>query len=127
MQFFSSVGFPREILTDRGTNFMSTLLKQVYQLLGIRSLRTTERFNQTLKQMLRKFVNDTGCDWDEWLPCLLFAYREVPQASTGFSPFELLFGHGVTERDLEGRSGRERSCKCHILCYTDVRPTGKDE
>lgn len=44
--------------------------------------------------MLRKFV-DTGSDWDRWLPYLLFAYREVPQAITGFSPFELLFGHEV--------------------------------
>ncbi|KAL1279630.1 hypothetical protein QQF64_026303, partial [Cirrhinus molitorella] len=35
VQFFSRVGFPAEILTDQGTNFMSTLLKQVYQLLGI--------------------------------------------------------------------------------------------
>lgn len=104
VQFFSRVGFPQEILTDHGNNFMSKLLKDVYQLLGIRGLRTTpyhpqtdgltERFNQTLKQMLRKFVDDTGSDWDQWLPYLLFAYRKVPQASTGFSPFEL-FGHEV--------------------------------
>lgn len=105
VQFFSRVCFPLEILTDRGTNFMSSLLKQVYQLLGIKSLRTTpyhpqtdglaERFNHTLKQMLRRFVNDTGTDWDQWLPYLLFAYREVLQASSGFSPFELLYGHEV--------------------------------
>ncbi|KAL1254106.1 hypothetical protein QQF64_016335 [Cirrhinus molitorella] len=105
MQLFSRVGFPSEILTDQGTNFMSTLLKQVYKLLGIKSLRTTpfhpqtdgltERFNQTLKQMLRKFVCDSGTDWDQWLPYLLFAYREVPQSSIGFSPFELLYGHEV--------------------------------
>lgn len=105
VQLFSRVRFPAEILTDQGTNFMSTLLKQVYQLLGIKSLRTTpyhpqtdgltERFNQTLKQMLRKFVSETGRDWDQWLPYLLFAYREVPQASTGFSPFELLYGRDV--------------------------------
>ena len=25
----------------------------------------------------------------------IFAYREVPQASTGFSPFELLYGRAV--------------------------------
>lgn len=31
----SRVGFPREILTHRGTNVMFTLLKQVYQFLGI--------------------------------------------------------------------------------------------
>ncbi|KAL4008478.1 hypothetical protein ACER0C_002330 [Sarotherodon galilaeus] len=54
-----------------------------------------ERFNQTLKNMLRKFVTETGSDWDQWLPYLLFAYREVPQASTGFSPFELLYGRQV--------------------------------
>ncbi|KAM4578765.1 uncharacterized protein V3H82_008122 [Fundulus diaphanus] len=45
--------------------------------------------------MLRKFVSTTGTDWDQWLPYVLFAYREVPQASTGFSPFELLYGRQV--------------------------------
>ena len=29
------------------------------------------------------------------IPSLLFAYREVPQGSTGFSPFELLYGRDV--------------------------------
>ncbi|XP_071063354.1 uncharacterized protein [Pseudochaenichthys georgianus] len=110
---------------------MSTLLKQVYHLLGIRSLRTTpyhpqtdgltERFNQTLKQMLRKFVNNSGTDWDQWLPYLLFAYREVPQASTGFSPFELLYGHEVRGplsllREIwEGNKAREGSV--NIVSY----------
>ncbi len=70
VQLFSRVGFPRTIVTDQGSNFMSKLLKQVYQLLGIKGLRTTpyhpqtdglvERFNQTLKQMLRKFVTILG-------------------------------------------------------------------
>ncbi|KAJ1123231.1 hypothetical protein NDU88_001704 [Pleurodeles waltl] len=32
---------------------------------------------------------------DVLLPCLLFAYREVPQKGVGFSPFELLYGHSV--------------------------------
>ena len=54
-----------------------------------------ERYNQTLKGMLRKFVAANGKDWDRWFPYLMFAYREVPQASTGFSPFELLYGRQV--------------------------------
>ena len=105
IQLFSRVGIPREIITDQGTNFNSGFMKQVYSLLGIRGIRTTpyhpqtdgmvERFNQTLKAMLRKFVSDTGANWDQWLPYLLFAYREVPQASTGYSPFELLYGRQV--------------------------------
>lgn len=105
LQLFSRVGIPQEVLTDCGTNFMSKLLQQVYQLLGVKGIKTTpyhpqtdglvERYNQTLKNMLRKFVSHTGADWDQWLPYLLFAYREVPQASTGFSPFELLYGRQV--------------------------------
>ena len=34
-------------------------------------------------------------DWDRYLPALLFAVREVPQESLGFSPFELLYGRNV--------------------------------
>ncbi len=105
LKLFSQVGIPKEVLSDQGTNFMSRTLHQVYQLLGIKRVRTTpyhpqtdglvERFNQTLKNMLKKFVSNSGKDWDKWLPYLLFAYREVPQASTGFSPFELLYAHQV--------------------------------
>jgi len=49
----------------------------------------------TLKSMLRKFVDSGRKDWDEYLPYLLFAYREVPQESTSFSPFKLLYGRSV--------------------------------
>ena len=45
--------------------------------------------------MLRKAADDEGKDWDRLLPYLLFAYREVPQALTGFSPFELVYDHRV--------------------------------
>ena len=34
-------------------------------------------------------------DWDRYLSADLFAYREVPQASPGFSPFELLYERPV--------------------------------
>ena len=40
-------------------------------------------------------MSKEGKDWDQLLPYLLFAYREVPQSSTGFSPFELLYGRTV--------------------------------
>ena len=31
-------------------------------------------------------------DWDKYLDSCLFAYRETPQSSTGFSPFQLTQG-----------------------------------
>jgi len=45
--------------------------------------------------MLKKFANWRQKDWDEYLPYLLFVYCEVPQETTGFSPFDLLYGHHV--------------------------------
>ncbi|XP_053333593.1 uncharacterized protein LOC128507002 [Clarias gariepinus] len=105
VQQFSRVGIPEEILTNQGTNFTSRLMKLLHQQLGITAIKTSpyhpqtdglvEHFNQTLKNILRKFVSDTGRDWDKWLPFLLFAYREVPQASTDSSPFQLLYGWQV--------------------------------
>ena len=54
-----------------------------------------QQFNQTLKAMLWKAAQTEGKDWDKLIPFLLFAYREVPQASTGFSLFERLYGRAV--------------------------------
>ena len=99
VKIFSWVGLPKEVLTDQGSNFISKLLKEIYRLLHIKTLRTSpyhpqkdglvERFNQTLKALLRRVASE-GKDRDKMLPYLLFAYREVPQSSTGFSPFEVL-------------------------------------
>ncbi len=99
---FSRVGIPAEILTDQGTPFMSRLMADLCRLLRVKQLRTTvyhpqtdglvQRFNQTLKQMLRRVAAEDRRDWDQMLPYVLFGIREVSQASTGFTPFELLFG-----------------------------------
>ncbi len=88
--------------TDQGTPFMSRLMADLCRLLNVKQLRTTvyhpqtdglvERFNQTLKQMLRHVAAEDKRDWDQMLPYVLFGIREVPQASTGFTPFKLLFG-----------------------------------
>ncbi|KAI2645214.1 Retrovirus-related Pol polyprotein [Labeo rohita] len=98
----SRVGIPTEILTDQGTPFMSRLMADLCRLLRVKQLRTTvyhpqtdglvERFNQTLKQMLRRVAAEDKRDWDLMIPYVLFGIREVPQASTAFTPFELLFG-----------------------------------
>ncbi len=41
--------------------------------------------------MLRRVASEDKRDWDLMLPYVLFGIREVPQASTSFTPFELLF------------------------------------
>lgn len=74
----------------------------VCELLGIQKLSTTayhprcdgmaERFNRTLKSMIRKHVPKFGSQWDCYLSGLLWAYRNTPHGSTGEKPSFLLFG-----------------------------------
>ena len=45
--------------------------------------------------MRRRMTTERPTDWDRYVEPLLFAYREAPQASTRFSPFELLYGRTV--------------------------------
>lgn len=102
-KFFCTFGLPKVVQTDQGTHFMSRLFEQVLMTLGIGHVVSSayhpetqgalERWHQTLKSMLRKHCGDTGRDWDEGVPMVLFAAREVVQESLGFSPAELVFGH----------------------------------
>ena len=46
--------------------------------------------------MLTKMCTERPKDWDKYIGPLLFAYREVPQESLGFPPFELIYGWPVS-------------------------------
>lgn len=104
-QLFTTFGIPREIQSDRGTNFTSDLFAAVLYELGITQTLSTayhpqsqgalERCHQTLKSLLSKFCYEQDQEWDEALPYILFAIREAPNESLGVSPFELLFGRKV--------------------------------
>ena len=105
LKVFSIYGFPKEIQSDRGTNFTSDLFNQTLKEFNVKhslaspyhpeSQGALERHHQTLKSLLRKFCVETGHDWDESLDLLLFVIREVPSESLGMSPFEMMFGHRV--------------------------------
>ncbi|PIK59953.1 hypothetical protein BSL78_03108 [Apostichopus japonicus] len=105
LKFFTRVGLPREVQHDRGSNFMSGLFSEVLQTLGIRQTASSayhpesqgalERYHQTLKNMLKTFCHESQMDWDKGIDFVVFATRETPNESTGFSPFELIYGHEV--------------------------------
>ena len=102
---FSHFGFPQEILSDKGSDFMSTLMQIFLNDFGICQIRASpchpqtngacERFNGTMKTMLRSLTESFPASWDKALPWVLFAYREVPVETLGCSPFDLLFGRAV--------------------------------
>ena len=105
VNMFARVGVPREILSDRGSQFLSEVMKEMCRLLSLKQLVTTpyhpmcnglvEKYNGTLKTMIKRMASERPKDWDRYIGPLLFAYREVKQESMGFSPFELLYGRTV--------------------------------
>ena len=104
---FTRVGFPKEIQSDRGHQFMSHLLHEFNTLAKIKHIFSTpyhpqtngvvERFHSTLKNMLRKLAEEAPSDWDKFLSAALFAYRQQKHASTDLSPFYCLFGRSPRE------------------------------
>ncbi|MDJ0933722.1 RNase H-like domain-containing protein [Breoghania sp.] len=123
IQFFTRYGLAKEVQTDQGSNFMSGLFRQVLEQLGIRQLRSSayhpesqgalERYHQTLKTMLRAYCTENPDSWDKGIPLVLFATRSATNESTGYSPFELVYGHEVRgplkflKERLLGEEGKE--------------------
>ncbi|RUS72103.1 hypothetical protein EGW08_020129 [Elysia chlorotica] len=101
VDIYSRLGVPEEILSDQGTQFISDCMREVCRLLGVTQSTTTpyhpmcnglvEKFNGTLKKMLKRLCNEKPKQWHRYINALLFAYREVPQESTHFAPFELMY------------------------------------
>ncbi len=134
VKFFTTFGIPRVVQSDQGSNFMSKVFKQVMQQMGIthcpssayhpESQGALERFHSTLKTMLRAYCQEFKKDWDEGVPLVLFAAREVVQESLGFSPNELVFGHRVRgpmdllkEKLLEEESSSSENLLDHVSVF----------
>ena len=104
VNMYSRLGVPEEVLSVMGTQSVSECMQEVSRL-SIRQLSKTtyhpmcnglvKKFNKTLKTMLRRLCREQPRQWHRYVNPLLFAYREVPQESIGFSPFELLYGRIV--------------------------------
>ena len=102
---FTRVGFPSEVLSDRGSQFVSDIMKEVDRLLSITPLYSSpyhpccnglvERFNSSLKKILKRLCAECPKQWDRYLPAVLYAYRSVRQESTGYTPFEILYGRKI--------------------------------
>ena len=100
---FKLHGLPKQIISDRGPQFISHFWNSFCEKLQIKvSLSSafhpqtdgqTERVNQTLEQYLRCFLSYNQDNWVSLLPLAEFAYNNANNASTGVSPFFANYGH----------------------------------
>ena len=102
VEMTARLGIPEEVLSDNGSNFVSKTMHQFCQLTGIHQIKTSphhpqtdgmaDRFNATMKRLLKKLTQKSIKEWDKCLPFVLWAYRGTVHSTTGYSLFELLFG-----------------------------------
>ncbi|KAH3851362.1 hypothetical protein DPMN_093842 [Dreissena polymorpha] len=100
--FIFHYGVPTRLLSDQGANFESEVIQELCNLMEISKVRTTiyhpqcngqsERFNRTLISMLATLEPEKKENWKKFVPSLVYAYNAIRHESTGYSPFELMFG-----------------------------------
>ncbi|TIA68013.1 hypothetical protein E3P91_04182 [Wallemia ichthyophaga] len=92
-------GIPREIVSDRGPQFISKFWRTLNRLFGTRlSLSSTkhaqtnghtERNNATLENIIRMYTNRQLDNWTDILPFAEFAYNDSKNSVTDKTPFEI--------------------------------------
>lgn len=99
--FIVHYGIPEKLHSDQGADFESKTIKELCELMGIHKIRTTpyhprgnpvERFNRTLLNMLGTLKKCDKVHWSSFVKPLVHAYNCTKHDSTGFSPYELMFG-----------------------------------
>ena len=127
-EIISRYGSPRSLVSDRGRNFMSNLVKALAELFEIKRTYTSayhpmtnglvESKNSYILQALRAYCKGQQDDWPELLPGIMMAYRSTPATqSTDFSPFFLLYGREMRlpiDTVLQPKDHLNQDCKIHL-------------
>ena len=121
--FFTEIvrlhGFPKSILSDRDVNFTwhfwRTLWKKMDTQLSYSSAYhpqsdgQIEVVNRALGNLLQSLVGDNLWMWDRVLAQVEFAYNDLPNCSTNYNPFQILYGmHPRKVQELRDLGLQER-------------------
>uniref|UniRef100_A0A3B1KCG7 Gypsy retrotransposon integrase-like protein 1 n=1 Tax=Astyanax mexicanus TaxID=7994 RepID=A0A3B1KCG7_ASTMX len=99
--FIVHYGIPERLHSDQGPDFESKTIKELCEVIGTRKVRTSpyhprgnpvERFNRTLLSMLGTLKGEQKSHWRDFVKPLVHAYNCTKHESTGYTPYELMFG-----------------------------------
>ena len=100
--YISIFGALARLLSDRGANFMSSVIDKMCKILGMKKLQTmlyhpqtnglVERSHQMIMRMIRKLGEDKKADCPAHLAEIVHAYNATHSTVTGYSLHYLMFG-----------------------------------
>lgn len=120
---FLIFGVPRLLICDNGTQYTSKLFSDLMKQYGVTvrynalyhpQANPTERYNRTLKTMLRVYISDNHRHWDVNLAKVSCAARTAFHESAGHSPYFICFGrkmvldgteYSIRDKLREGEEG----------------------
>ena len=101
-KWFHMYRIPSRIHSDQGKSFDNEVIQSLCKLYGVQQSLTCpynprgnaqcERFNRTMFGLLRTLSKEQKVNWPIHLPPLVFAYNVTPHSTTGFQPYQLMFG-----------------------------------
>jgi len=113
-------------ISDNGTQFKSKEFIGLLEKYGIHHILTplyhaqanpVERVNQSVKKMIRAYVNVNHKTWDKHLPELQYALRSAVHESTGFSPARLMLNRELTLKGSQADGGDVRVTQIPRAAY----------
>lgn len=94
-------GAPKAILTDQGSHFLNSLMRNIANKFKIKHFKTTayrpqsngsiERSHHVLWEYLKQYVSKNH-EWDKFLKLASFSYNTSVHEGTRYTPYELVFG-----------------------------------
>ena len=101
-KWFYVYGIPIRIHSDQGKSFDNKIIEQLCKIYGVKQSTTTpynphgnspcERLNCTLQNLLKTLPKDQKPNWLAHLSALMFVYNAMPHSTTGYQPYQLMFG-----------------------------------
>lgn len=144
-------GIPESIVSDRDPIFVSNFWRELFKQQGAYlNLNTayhpqtdgqTEVVNRCLETFLRRFIVDQPKTWAMWISWAEYWYNTTFHASTGTTPFEVVYGHSplvitnylpgevkvkAVQRDLADHDECLRQLKHHLACARELMKTQVD-
>jgi len=114
-------GLPETALSDRGPQFAAEFMKELNEILGIKTKLSTayhpqtdgqrEWVNQEIEQYLRMFISHRQNDWPEWITCAEFTYNNKIHMEMHVSPFYANYGMNPRMGIEPRRAGKSEPAK----------------